>query len=138
MKINIVNYFNSYDYTSVINKVSKVLSKEFDLHSKNINFILVDNDYIQNLNKQFRDKDNSTDVLTFPDNTSNNLGDIFINIDKCEEQRIMYDHSFNRELGFLVVHGVLHTLGYDHQSDQDEEIMFALQEEILQQAKLNR
>lgn len=138
MKTNIVNYFNDIDYTPVINNVLQTASKLLDLENKEINIILVDNDYIQNLNKTYRQKDYPTDVLTFDDGTDNYLGDVFVSIDKCEEQRIEFAHSFDRELGFLTCHGLLHTLSYDHLTKKDEEIMNALQEKILLKAKLLR
>ena len=138
MKTSIVNYFNSADYESVIKKVLDTASKLMSLDNKEINIILVDNDYIQDLNNRFRHIDTPTDVLTFDDGTDDYLGDVFISLDKCDEQRIAYDHSFDRELGFLVCHGLLHTLGYDHQTDEDDEIMTGLQEEILTKAKLLR
>lgn len=138
MKINIVNYFNSADYSAVINNVLMTSSKLMSLSKKEINIILVDNEYIQNLNKTYRQKDYPTDVLTFDDNTDNYLGDVFVSLDKVDEQRMAYNHSFDRELGFLVCHGLLHTLGYDHLTKEDEEIMTSLQEEILSKAKLTR
>ena len=138
MKINIVNYFNSADYDNVIHSVLETASKLMSLSNKEINIILVDDDYIQDLNKRYRNLDVPTDVLTFDDNTDDYLGDVFINLDRVETQRISYDHSWNRELGFLTCHGLLHTLGYDHVTEEDEEIMTGLQEEILTKAKLTR
>lgn len=138
MRINIVNYFDDKDYNSVINQVITTALNLLQMPKKEINIILVDNKQIQDLNRQYRDKDVPTDVLTFPDGNYNNLGDIFVNIDRCEEQRIEYGHSFDRELGFLVVHGLLHTIGYDHQSKEQEDEMTAIQETILRKAKLNR
>lgn len=138
MKINIVNYFNDTDYSSVINNVLNTASTLMDLKDKELNIILVDNDYIKDLNNRYRQKDYATDVLTFDDGTDGYLGDIFVSIDKCEEQRLEYNHSFDRELGFLVCHGLLHTLGYDHMNKEDEEIMNAKQDEILTEAKLFR
>ena len=66
------------------------------------------------------------------------LGDIYISIDKARTQAIEYGHSFKRELCFLAVHGFLHLLGYDHMIKEEEEIMFNLQEEILNEAKITR
>ena len=100
--------------------------------------MLISNNQIQEMNKQYRNKDYPTDVLTFPNGENNQLGDVVISLEKCEEQRIEYGHSFDRELGFLVVHGLLHTLGYDHQSKEQEEEMISIQEKILRKAKLYR
>ena len=59
------------------------------------------------------------------------LGEIYISFDKAREQATSYGHSLDRELKFLFVHGLLHLLGYDHMTEEDEKVMFALQEEIL-------
>ena len=66
------------------------------------------------------------------------LGDIFISVDKTEEQAKDYGHSFERELGFLTVHGFLHLNGYDHQTKEEEKVMFSLQEKILEENNLER
>ena len=102
------------------------------------NVIIVNNDYIHKLNKDYRGIDRETDVITFAledDKTFNPeiriLGDIYISIDKAKSQSIEYGHSLLRELCFLAVHGMLHLLGYDHMEKKDEEVMFSLQEEIL-------
>ena len=103
------------------------------------NIIFVDNNYIHELNKNYRNVDRPTDVISFAleDGGMVNaseyrmLGDIYISIDKAKEQAIEYGHSFLRELSFLSVHGLLHLLGYDHMTKEDEKVMFGLQEEIL-------
>lgn len=138
MKINIVNSFNNIDYSSVINKVISKAANHLKINNKAINVILVDNEEIKRLNSSYRQKEYVTDVLTFPDGYLGNLGDIFISVPKCEEQSSDLGHSFNRELGFLVVHGLLHSLGYDHQTENEEEVMNTLQNEILNLAKLYR
>lgn len=101
--------------------------------------IIVDNKRIHEINKEYRGIDRPTDVISFAleDNeeiTFDNyrpLGDIYISIDKVKEQAKEYGHSEKRELAFLTVHGFLHLLGYDHMEKEDEKIMFAKQEEIL-------
>jgi len=138
MKTNIINKYNQEDYSNVINKVLKTAENKLQIRNKAINIILVSNDEIKELNNTYRQKDEVTDVLTFPDGYLNNLGDVFISIPKSEEQAIELEHSFNRELGFLVVHGFLHSLGYDHQNSEDEKEMINLQNQILYKAKLNR
>lgn len=138
MKANIVNKYNQEDYSNIINKVLTTAENKLQIRNKTINIILIDDAEIKELNKTYRDKDYATDVLTFPDGYLNNLGDVFISIPKCNEQANELEHSFNRELGFLVAHGFLHSLGYDHQNEEDEKEMTDLQEQILNKAKLYR
>ena len=104
----------------------------------------VDNDFIHKMNKEYRGVDRPTDVISFAflDGEEDkdvllhgtmpvSLGDIYISIDKAKEQAEEYGHPLERELSFLFVHGLLHLLGYDHMTKEDEKIMFALQDEIL-------
>ena len=138
LKTNIQNYFNSETYSEIIENVAKHASNLFQLSDFEINVVFVSNERIQKLNNKYRNKDYATDVLTFPNGENHQLGDVIISIEKCEEQANTYNHSFNRELGFLFVHGLLHTLGYDHQTKEEEEEMTTLQERVLQKAKLFR
>ena len=111
------------------------------LNLKDIEFgvIFVDNNKIKELNKIYRNIDRETDVITFRladyeeviFNNVNILGDIYISLDKALSQSIEYNHSYLRELSFLLIHGFLHLLGYDHMNEEDEKVMFKLQEEIL-------
>ena len=109
------------------------------------NVIIVDNPYIHKLNKEYRNIDRETDVITFAledDKTFNPdiriLGDVYISIDKAKSQSIEYGHSLLRELSFLATHGMLHLLGYDHMNKEDEKVMFTLQEEILDEMGIKR
>ena len=138
LKTNIQNYFNTEDYSELIENISKHASNLFQLSNESINVVFVSNKKIQELNNTYRNKDYATDVLTFPNGENHQLGDIIISIEKCQEQANEYNHSFNRELGFLFVHGLLHTLGYDHQTKEEEDEMTSLQERVLQKAKLYR
>lgn len=139
MKTNIVNYFNTESYQEILDRISTVAANQLQLDSSSsLTVILVDDEYIRNLNRTYRNKDQTTDVLTFPDGALHHLGDVFISIDTCERQAKEYGHSLERELGFLFVHGLLHTLGYDHHTEEDEAIMFPLQDKILYKAKLSR
>lgn len=103
------------------------------------NIIIVDNNTIHSINKEYRGVDRPTDVISFAleDDTSfietefRILGDIYISIDKAREQAESYGHSLKREISFLTVHGLLHLLGYDHMNEEDEKLMFGLQELIL-------
>lgn len=122
-----------------IKKVIKGAIKYLKLDNLEFNIIIVDNNYIQNLNRDYRDIDKPTDVLSFALEDVNDLeyesirllGDIYISIDKAFEQSEQLKHSLERELCFLSIHGFLHLLGYDHMIKEDEKIMFSLQENIL-------
>lgn len=111
----------------------------------------VSNERIQEINREYRDKDQPTDVISFALEEMGEgelevvgadiprvLGDIIISIPRTREQAEEYNHSFMRELGFLSVHGFLHLLGYDHMNEQDEKIMFDRQKEILDGYGLGR
>lgn len=142
--------FNELDYeiseTSDMKKVLEIAIKEEELNDVEFNVILVDNNYIHELNKNYRKIDRETDVVTFAleDNEEVNeeehrlLGDIYISVDKAKSQALEYGHSFKREICFLAVHGFLHLLGYDHMNKHDEEIMFSKQELILNEANITK
>lgn len=109
--------------------------------------IIVDNEEIQKINREYRQKDAVTDVISFAleesvveddfpaiqevMDESRELGDIFVSFQRAQEQAVEYGHSFKRELVFLVVHGFLHLNGYDHMTDEEEAEMFDLQRDIL-------
>lgn len=111
-----------------------------------LNVIIVDDEYIHKINKEYRGVDRATDVISFaledvPDICLDHrvLGDIYISIDKARAQASEYGHSLKRELCFLTVHGVLHLLGYDHmKSKEDEKIMFDKQDMILNTLGIER
>lgn len=113
-----------------------------------LSVMFVDKEEIQEINKMYRDKDKVTDVISFaleedePEITGLDmprvLGDIIICTDVAKEQADNYGHSFERELGFLALHGFLHLLGYDHMNEQDEKEMFGRQEQILNAYGLTR
>ncbi|TYR75478.1 rRNA maturation RNase YbeY [Rossellomorea vietnamensis] len=111
----------------------------------------VTNERIKEINKEYRDKDQATDVISFAmeelgedetkiigDGIPRILGDIIISVEKAKEQAEEYGHSFSRELGFLALHGFLHLLGYDHMNEEDEKRMFGRQKEILDGYGLQR
>lgn len=138
-------YGKNVEKQDELKKLINQVIKRFSLEQAEFNIIFVDNNYIHNLNKEYRHVDRPTDVITFAleDNADIKLnhrvlGDIYISIDKALEQALEYGHSFQRELSFLTVHGILHLLGYDHMEKEDEKIMFALQDEILNEAGIGR
>lgn len=113
-----------------------------------ISLTLVDNPSIQKLNKEFRNLDRPTDVLSFaleegtalamPQNSVPMLGEIVISAEKALAQAEEYGHSFQREMAFLTVHGMLHLLGYDHQTPAQRKEMEGLQRQILAVLGINR
>lgn len=116
-----------------------------------VSVTFVSNERIHEINREYREKDAPTDVISFAMEELGEgeieligaeqprvLGDIIISVPKAEEQAKEYGHSFLRELGFLSVHGFLHLLGYDHMEKADEEKMFSRQKELLEQYGLTR
>ena len=127
---------------SLLEEVLMFAMKKEKLEDTSFDVIFVDNSYIHELNKNYRNIDRETDVITFAledDDTVINgsgermLGDIYISLDKAHSQAKEYGHSFKRELSFLAVHGFYHLLGYDHMTEEEEKIMFGKQEEVLQE-----
>ena len=145
-----IGFFNETDVNldSELKTVEQVLKhglKKLGIKEAVFNIIVVDNDYIHKLNKEYRSIDRETDVITFAledDKTFNPsvriLGDVYISVEKAKSQSEDYGHSFLRELSFLAVHGMLHLLGYDHMKKEEEEVMFKLQEEILDEMGIKR
>lgn len=129
------NYKHYID--QITHKIVSVLNlnKHYDF-----SIILVDANAIQAINLEYRNIDKVTDVISFASQDDLSiltvepvieLGDIFINVQAIRNQAHDYNHSLKREFSFLVTHGILHLLGYDHLSHEDETVMFNLQEEIL-------
>ncbi len=115
-----------------------------------VSVTLVDNEGIRELNREHRDIDRETDVLSFPlgdddgyevdpDNDAIMLGDIVISLEKAAQQAQEYGHSYRREVAFLITHSLFHLLGYDHvNSDEEEKIMFGKQEKVLDKLGITR
>lgn len=149
--MNTIEIFNNteedIEEISIMRDVLEKGLKKEKLKNVSFNIILVDNEYIHKLNKDYRNIDRETDVITFAleddetvllPNEDRILGDIYISIDKAKEQAKEYGHSFKRELCFLAVHGFYHLLGYDHQTKEEEEVMFKKQEEVLEEYGVTR
>lgn len=109
--------------------------------------LLIDDQRIHEINKQYRNIDRSTDVISFAledsedyriEGMPRSLGDIFISVEHAKMQAKEYEHSLHREMCFLFTHGLLHLLGYDHMNENDEKEMFALQKEILNLLHIER
>ena len=133
---NEINYKKDYKYlNNVINHTFEVLN----IKNANMSVILIDDDKMRELNKTYRGVDRTTDVLSFAlednqdiDTPIRELGEVYVSIPKMIEQANEYNHSEERELAFLVCHGLLHLLGYDHtKSKEEEKKQFELQDKIL-------
>ncbi len=140
---NEIGYHSDYSYLDSL--IKRVLKHE---HIKNasLSIVFVDNDRIKEINRVYRHKDAVTDVISFAFeetgellyNKMRFLGEIYVCIPRMIEQANNYGHSETRELAFLVCHGLLHLLGYDHMEKNDEEVMFALQEKMLDEDERTR
>ena len=146
------NYELSDEMKSVFEKVcmESLVYEEFDTDCE-ISLSLVNDEEIHEINKQFRNIDRPTDVLSFPQLTFEEgeeadvnengeivLGDIIISVDKAKEQAEEFGHSMKREMAFLAVHSMLHLMRYDHMEKDEEEEMFRRQKEILLNAGIPR
>ena len=122
-----------------LNKLLEYALNYKELSNVEFNVILVDEEKIHEINKEYRGIDRVTDVISFALEDYKDieyddyrlLGDIYICVEKVFEQAENYGHSVKRELSFLAIHGLLHLLGYDHMDENEEKEMFGLQEEIL-------
>lgn len=150
--IDELNYLSNQERQLIEELAQFVAQQENIIEEAEISFSIVSLEDIHEINKTYRGIDRPTDVISFaleemsddeieiqglPDEPRI-LGDIIISYDKVKLQAEEYGHSFQRELGFLVVHGFLHLLGYDHMTSQDEKIMFNKQEQILKNFGLIR
>ena len=135
---------NEQDFTAIIEQALKTLGIEDDVE---VSCVLVDDERIHEINREYRHIDRSTDVISFAmeDNDQfyvegmpRTLGDIFISVDHAKKQAEEYGHSLRREMCFLFTHGILHLLGYDHMTDEQEKEMFGLQDKILGALSIER
>ena len=135
--------YHDYDYLSTV--LDSTLKHENVNHAI-FNIIFVGEEDIHELNREYRNVDRVTDVISFALEDYDDmiygdirmLGDIYICIPQMKRQAVEYGHSEKRELSFLAVHGLLHLLGYDHMTKEDEEVMFGLQDLILNGANITR
>ncbi len=134
-----------FDYKYLARVIKRTLKKE-KVKNAYFSIIFVDEKTILEINTKYRGINRVTDVISFAfednDEVCYNkvrvLGDIYICIPRMLEQAKEYGHSIKRELSFLTVHGLLHLLGYDHQTKEEEEVMFGLQELILNEENISR
>ncbi len=143
------------DYEKIISKVVKQCFKTEHLEKSKlfISITLTTPENIRKINNQYRNIDKETDVLSFPMSEKQELeeklkkqdfkyedalGDIVISIDQVKKQAIEYEHSFERELSYMVVHGFYHLMGYDHMQDDEKAIMRQKEENVLNILEITR
>ena len=148
--MNYIEIVNEYDKEieniEILRKFIEFSCNKLNLKNVMFNVIITNDKSINEINKKYRGIDRPTDVISFAleDNKQINipeirvLGDIYISYDKVKSQALEYNHSEKRELCFLAIHGLLHLLGYDHMVKEDEEKMFKLQKEILEDYGIKR
>ncbi len=156
MDTMIINQQKRVDYTHDLEKVIQSTAEKAAqilglTKTTELSVLIVDNEYIRELNLLYRGKDEITDVLSFamnelgedePDFAEqeeiNILGDVVISLEQALLQSQEYEHSLGRELGYLLTHGLLHLLGYNHENEDERKSMRAWEEEIMSAVKLLR
>lgn len=154
-----INFLDTQENKEYIELIEKVIDKCFEeekLKDLNIyiSITLTTPKQIRQLNKEYRNIDKETDVLSFPMFEKNEidaivekreekpvtevLGDVIISVERVKEQAIEYGHSFERELSYMLVHGFYHLMGYDHIEEEDKIQMRPKEEKILQELKITR
>ena len=139
---------NFFDEPKINEFVSYILKNEYkEEYGKNdyyLSLLIADNKIIKQINKEYRNKDTETDVISFAYNETENigglnvLGDIIISLEKVKNQSKEYGHSEEREFYYVLCHGMLHLLGYDHIEEEDKKIMRKREEEILEKFNYTR
>ena len=154
-QIEYLDIETNLEYEKIIKKVVEQCYKQENLEKSKlyISIILTTPKQIQQINKQYRNIDKETDVLSFPMYEKNELekmikenkfdhedvlGDVIISIDKVERQAKEYNHSFERELAYMLVHGFYHLMGYDHIKEEDKNVMRLKEEKVLTDLRIER
>ena len=146
MEDYIINTTKEKIDTSELDRVIKFACKHLKIENPLLNIVIVDNKKIREINRDYRNKDAVTDVISFAFEEVKDvnyedvrfLGEIYISYERCVEQAADFGHSVKREFCYLAVHGLLHLLGYDHMNEEDKEVMRALEEEILNEYDITR
>lgn len=145
MKYSIIDEYGYDKDYSYLNELLDLAIEKLDVDGV-FTVIFISDEIMHEMNNKYRGIDRTTDVLSFALNDEEDnfesdismLGDIYVSIPKMVSQSLEYGHSEKRELSFLVIHGLLHLLGYDHMNKEDEKVMFSLQEEVLSDAGITK
>ncbi len=150
-EVNYLDISQNNEYEDLIQNVLNMCFCEEKINTKNlyINIILTNPENIRKFNNEYRKIDKSTDVLSFPmfekdeigkidDKIPEVLGDIIISIEQVQKQAVEYEHAFERELAYMVVHGFYHLMGYDHMVEEDKKQMREKEETVLRKLNITR
>ncbi|MBL4805327.1 MAG: rRNA maturation RNase YbeY [Alphaproteobacteria bacterium] len=121
------------DIESVIENSAQAALKAMDIEDEDteLSLVLSDDEFIQGLNKQWRGKDKPTNVLSFPQDEPQLLGDVILAFETIHREAEAQEKTFENHVSHLIVHGILHLLGHDHENDEEAEVMESLEIEIL-------
>ena len=137
-----LNLMNQTDTTIDATWLEKIISHAYQRlevdPNKVLSVVFVDRPTIQEYNSHYKHKDAPTDVLTFPSEEEDELGDVIIALDVAKDQALDYGHSFEREVAFLIIHGFLHALGFLHDTEEQEARMIAWQNTLLEELNITR
>lgn len=132
MKIEINNTVGAKIPRVYIKRIEQSFTKQFHIKNKIVSLAIVGNKTIKSLNKTYRGRNTVTDVLSFVDGEDDFLGEIIICYPQIKKQASEQRHSIRMEFAIVLVHGLLHLLGYDHSIKKDAKKMFALQKSLVQ------
>lgn len=144
---DIENIEEFLDEGKITEFVSFIAENEYEEYAKNdyyVSLLITTNNVIQEINREYREKDSPTDVISFAYNETENIGpvniigDIVISLERVKEQAAEYGHSVEREFYYVLCHGMLHLLGYDHIEEDEKKIMRKKEEEILEKFSYTR
>ena len=155
VEINYEGIEQNIEYEKIIKQVLTTCFKEENMDKLGlyVSVTLTCPSYIKKINNEYRNIDKETDVLSFPifekyeiddiiekqkNMLSDVIGDIIISVDRVKEQAVEYNHSFERELAYMVVHGFYHLMGYDHITEEDKKVMRLKEENILNKLSITR
>ena len=137
------------EIVNTVRKAAYTVSELYELNNAEVSITFTDNEHIHEINRDYRNVDRPTDVISFALNEGdepeiecgapiNVLGDIIISVEKAIEQAKDYGHSIEREVAFLTVHGMLHLLGYDHIEEDDRKEMRREEDFVMEKLGINR
>ena len=126
---------------TIVEKISYKILSFLSLENKDLSILFVDDKRIKDLNRQFRGVDSVTDVLSFSQdegvlNISNMLGDVVISLEQAKRQASLSNNSYEQEVFYLIIHSVLHLIGYDHYNNIESEYMRAKEKLVFDFIKL--